>query len=430
MRLIPFALIALGLGYGGVSAPTSLKQPERRSFKIETVRRSNTIYGPAALRKAYVKYGIVASDIGLDLDDFEPYIKEPNVKVAVADTDTDTDVAEPELVGAVSAKSVEGDASFVSPITIGAQELTVTFDTGSSDVWVVNTRLPEESIEGHTAYDPSKSDTFKDMKGSTFNITYGDDSYAYGGVGTETINVGGVTVTGQAVGLPSKVSSSILEDTHSNGLVGLGFTSLNTVKPTQQKSFFETIAASLDEPVLGASLVSDGVGEYEFGTIDRSKFKGELVNATVDSSGGFWKFESSFYRVGDGELKHHQHAVDTIADTGTSLMLLDQTVVDEYYEQVHGAQFAHSASGYIYPCSAELPNLSIAVGPSRLATVPGSLIGFSEVGTNTTTGEAVCYGGVQSNQGLDMQILGDTFLKAFYVVFDLRGPSIGVASPV
>jgi hypothetical protein len=130
MRIIPSALIALGFGYGVVAAPT-LKQAERRSFKVETVRRSNTIYGPAALRKAYVKYGIVAADIGLDLDDFEP-----SVKVAAA-ADTDAEVAEPDLTGAVSAKSVEGDASFVSPITIGGQELTITFDTGSSDVYVL-----------------------------------------------------------------------------------------------------------------------------------------------------------------------------------------------------------------------------------------------------------------------------------------------------
>lgn len=254
--------------------------------------------------------------------------------------------------------------------------------------WVVNTLLPKDSIEGQTAFDPSKSTTYKKMTGSTFNITYGDDSYAYGPVGTDTINVGGVTVTGQAIGVPTAVASSILEDTHSNGLVGLGFSSLNTVKPTQQKSFFETIADVLDEPVLSASLVSDGVGEYEFGTVDKSKYKGNLVNATVDSSGGFWKFESSYYRVGDGTLRKHDDATWTIADTGTSLMLLEQTVVDEYYAQVQGAQYATSASGYIYPCSAELPNLSIAIGPQHLATVPGNLINFSEVGTNTTTGEA------------------------------------------
>ncbi|KAL4878891.1 aspartic peptidase domain-containing protein [Aspergillus karnatakaensis] len=423
MKIILSFLITLWLGLGVLSAPTSFKQPERRSFKVQSARRSNTISGPAALRKAYVKYGIHPTDIGLELDDFEP-----TVKLTVPETNTKA-VVEPDLTGAVSAKSVEGDAAFVSPVTVGGQELVVTFDTGSADVWVLNSRLPAASLDRRTVYDPSKSTTFKELDGAHFNITYGDDSYAKGPVGTETINVGGVSVSEQAIGVPTAVSSSFFEDTYTNGLVGLGFSTLNTVQPQRQKSFFESIVKVLDEPVLGASLVSDGVGEYEFGLIDKSKFKGDLVNASVDASGGFWKFESAYYRVGDGKLTKNDQATATIADTGTSLMLLDQHVVDAYYAEVHGAQYVASATGYIYPCSAELPNFAIAVGPTHLATVPGSLISFSEVGTNTTTGEAVCYGGIQSNQGLDMQILGDSFLKAFYVVFDLRGPSIGVASP-
>ncbi|KAI9373658.1 aspartic peptidase domain-containing protein [Aspergillus egyptiacus] len=424
MRMLLSVFSAVCLGYGVLAAPTSLEQNERRSFKVESVRRaSNTIYGPAALHRAYVKYGIVPSDLGLDLDDFEP-----TVKAAVPSTDKK--VVEPDLTGAVSAASVAGGAAFVSPVTIGGQKLVVTFDTGSSDFWVMNTRLPKSSIEARQAYDPSKSTTFKNMKGSTFNITYGDDSYAYGGVGTETIDVGGVTVTGQAIGLPKKVSPSFLEDTYTSGLVGLGFSTLNTVKPQQQRSFFETIAEVLDEPVLGVSLVSDGVGEYEFGTIDRTKFRGQLVNASVDATGGFWKFESSFYKIGNGELRKNDQATATIADTGTSLMLLDQHIVDAYYAQVHGAQYVPKATGYIYPCSAKLPSFSVAIGPAYLATIPGDLLGFSEVGTNTTTGEAVCYGGIQSNQGLSMQILGDSFLKAFYVVFDLRGPTIRIAAPL
>ncbi|KAL2789196.1 aspartic peptidase domain-containing protein [Aspergillus keveii] len=425
MRVLLLIFLALWFSCGVLSAPT-LKDGKGRSFKVQAVRRSDTIHGPTALRRAYLKYGIVPSNIGIDLDDFEPF--DPNVKAAV--TDSKAAVVEPDQSGAVSAKSVEGDAAFVSPITIGGQELVVTFDTGSSDVWVMNTRLPKSSIEGRSAYDPFKSSTFSNLEGSTFNITYGDDSYAFGGVGTDTINVGGVTVTGQAIGLPTQVSPSFLEDTYTNGLVGLGFSALNTIQPQQQRSFFETIADVLDEPVLGASLKSESVGEYEFGVIDQSKYKGELVNASVDASSGYWKFESSYYKVGNGTLKKNDQATATIADTGTSLMLLDQHVVDAYYAKVHGAQYVPSATGYIYPCSAELPNFSIAIGPQHLATVPGSLMGFSEVGTNTTTGETVCYGGMQSNQGLSLQILGDTFLKAFYVVFDLRGPSIGVGSPV
>ncbi|KKK21268.1 hypothetical protein ARAM_001256 [Aspergillus rambellii] len=423
MKVLQSILVAMCFGPAALSAPTSPPQIKGRSFKIEKVRRAETLSGPSALRRAYVKYGIVPTNLGIDLSDFEPI-----VKTAVANTTND--VAEPEQTGGVSATSVEGDAAFVSPMTIGGQQLTVTFDTGSSDLWVMNSQLPAEYTQGRTVFNSSKSSTFKKLEGYTFNITYGDDSYAYGGVGTDTVDVGGVIVTGQAIGVPTTVASSFAQDTYTNGLVGLGFTSLNTVQPQQQPSFFAKIAGVLDEPVLGSSLKSDGVGEFEFGIIDRSKYKGDMVNASVDSSSGFWQFESAYYRVGGGDLTKNTQATATIADTGTSLMLLDQHIVDAYYSQVKGAVFVTSASGYIYPCSAELPNFSIAVGPAHLATVPGKMIDFAQVGTNTTTGEKVCYGGIQSNQGISMQILGDTFLKAFYVVFDLRGPSIGVAAPV
>lgn len=41
----------------------------------------------------------------------------------------------------------------------------------------------------------------------------------------------------------------------------------------------------------------------------------------------------------------------------------------------------------------------------------------------------VCFGGVQSNQGMPIQVFGDVFLKALFVVFDRRGPSLGLAAP-
>lgn len=61
------------------------------------------------------------------------------------------------------------------------------------------------------------------MKGSKFGIRYGDLSSAAGLVGTDTVNIGGVEVPGQAVELATKVSGSFIRDLNSDGLVGLGF---------------------------------------------------------------------------------------------------------------------------------------------------------------------------------------------------------------
>lgn len=251
----------------------------------------------------------------------------------------------------------------------------------------MNTRLPSDQTAGHTVFDPSRSSTYKDLESYTFNITYGDNSYSYGGVGKDTVEIGGASVTEQAVGIPTEVSSYFTDTKYSNGLVGLGFSSLSMVQPKQQKTFFENLADSLDEPVFTALLKTNGVGEYEFGRIDHTKYLGSLVNVSVDSSAGFWQFESKLFSVAGSPFEQITTAPTSTVDSGTSLMLVSPEVAGAYYAQVAGASFSTAMGGYIFPCQSQLPDFSIAIGPSYLATVPGSYINYSGAGQNTTTGE-------------------------------------------
>lgn len=257
------------------------------------------------------------------------------------------------------------------------------------DSWVVNTHLPDNMTEGHTVFDPSKSTSFKEMEGASFNARYGDSSFAYGNVGVDTVDIGGAVVENQAIGLPTTISDSLIQDTASNGLVGLAFEKLNTVQPQKQKTFFDNVADSLDEPVM-TSLLKNGetAGEYEFGKIDHTKYQGKLLNISVDPSGGFWQFECPKFAVGDADAKLQdiREAPYAIADTGTSLMLLSPQVVEAYYAQVQGAIGSVGAGGWVYPCDAKLPSLSVAIGDKGLAKIPGSYMTFSKAGTNKTTG--------------------------------------------
>lgn len=252
-----------------------------------------------------------------------------------------------------------------------------------SGSWVFNTALPDEQSAGHTEYDPSKSSTFKRLEGESFVITYGDSSNASGIVGTDTVNIGGATVTSQAVELATAVSESFASDVQSDGLVGLGFSRINAVRPTRQKTFFDNISSSLAEPVLTANLRKAAPGAYEFGRIDSTQYTGALEWIPVNAASGFWQFPSNTFSVGDGPVQQNTDGNPAIADTGTSLLLVDQPVVDGYYSEVKGSTISRTAGGVVFPCDAELPDLKIAMGESYMATISGSLLSYAEIGIGT-----------------------------------------------
>lgn len=91
-----------------------------------------------------------------------------------------------------------------------------------------STELSKQVIGKHSAFDPTKSATFKEVQGAQWKITYGDGSGAAGIVGTDVVTIGGVKVENQTVELANQVSQSFVEDINTDGLVGLAFSKLNT----------------------------------------------------------------------------------------------------------------------------------------------------------------------------------------------------------
>ncbi len=280
--------------------------------------------------------------------------------------------------GVVPATPEQGDIEFLAPVVIGGQTLNLDFDTGSSDLWVFNTQLSAKANGEHTLYDPTKSSTFKMIQGASFSISYGDGSGAAGNVGTDVVNIGGATVTRQAVELATAVSASFTQDSANDGLLGLAFSQLNTVKPQKQKTFFDNLLPQLAEPVFTADLRKNAVGAYEFGRIDTSKFTGEMTWIPVNTAQGFWQFSTSSFAVGNGASQETTPG-QAIADTGTTLMLVATDVATAYYAQVNGAQNDDQLGGFVFPCDSDLPDLLVDVGGIYTARVKGSDINFAQV---------------------------------------------------
>ena len=91
-----------------------------------------------------------------------------------------------------------------------------------------STSLPPDQQTGHNVFDPSQSPNWQELSGYTWSIQYQDESGASGTVGTDVVTVGGTSVSGQAVEIATRVSSQFVSDTAIDGLLGLGFSGLNT----------------------------------------------------------------------------------------------------------------------------------------------------------------------------------------------------------
>jgi hypothetical protein len=394
----------------------------KRTFSVK--QRSLPALSPASvLAKAYNKYGWNISDLSLTpvlspvvsslpLDLLSSHVKGTGSSGGGATTTSTSDDGE------VTATPEENDTEFLAPVSIGGQTLALDFDTGSSDLWVYSTELPANERTGHTAFDPSKSSTFKSSQGSSWSITYGDGSFASGNVGTDVVNIGGASFAGQVVELAENVSSSFIADTNSDGLVGLAFSSLNTVRPVPAKTFFENVMPSLESPLFTAALRHGGGGTYNFGFIDNSQFTGSIAYAPVQSASGFWQFASSGATVGGKAIAGSSG--NYIADTGTTLILVAPSIAAAYWSTVPSAKFDNSQGGYTFDCSATLPDFGLAITSTHTATVPGNLVNFAAIGATT------CFGGIQGTGG-NLMVLGDIFFKSQLVVFDGGNNQLGFA---
>lgn len=177
---------------------------------------------------------------------------------------------------------------------------------------------------------------------------------------------------------------------------------------------------SLASPVFAAVLKHNAPGSYDFGFIDSSKYTGKLTYTDVDNSQGFWGFTADSVSVGDSKVEAAGGSVQGIADTGTTLLLLDDSTVSAYYKQVQGAQNSQSQGGWVFDCSATLPDLKVTIG-SYTATVPGKYLNYAKQGGQ-------CFGGLQSAGSIGTNIFGDVFLKSQYVVFDAEKNQLGFAA--
>ena len=289
-------------------------------------------------------------------------------------------------------------------------------DTGAANTWVMGSDCTSSSCSGHNTYGDASSSTLQITK-IPFNITYGSG------------NVGGVVVSDEVefMGLNVSLSfgsvseaSNAFEDFPADGILGLGRAKSNIMGVS---TFMEAIgdAKLLPANLFGVHLqrTSDGAtnGEINFGAPDETKYTGSLSYTTTVSDDYLWEIPADDAIVGGIPLNFSGKTA--IIDTGTSFILLPADDAKKLHAQIPQSQ-PGANDVFNIPCSS---TISIQI---KISGVVYNISSQDYVGQPASSG-TMCYSNILARQafGSDQWLLGDTFLKNVYSVFDFDNSRMG-----
>jgi len=206
---------------------------------------------------------------------------------------------------------------------------------------------------------------------------------------TDTVNLGGIIIKKQTIGLATNESDQFASDVV-DGLLGLGFNTLTTVSGVKTPVDNLISQKLIKQPIFSVFLNKQANGgptggEYIFGGIDHTRYKGSLTSIPVDSSGGFWQVQVDDVSLG----KSLGISTAAIVDTGTTLIIVDDNTAQSIHGQVAGASLDPN-NGWIVPCRLTGTPLSFILKGTPFS-VPLSDLAFEPVDDSGQT----CISGVQ-----------------------------------
>lgn len=249
------------------------------------------------------------------------------------------------------------------------------------------------------------------MDGYSWSMSYGDGSTAGGPVYTDSVTIGSLTVPNQAIEVAKTISQKFRSETFTDGLLGLGSSTRNNIRPKRQSTWFDNILPNLASPVFTTTLKCRSAGSFDFGFIDPSKYAGEIVWTDVKNgprSRGYWDFEPTGFSIGSGPT--HAATFPAIVDTGSSQWYIPKTIAEAYWKDVQGASIK-SGYGWTFPCESVLPDMAIVVAGGKKVAVKGVNMNYQ------TIRAGLCWGGIQADI-MGFSIFGDVFLKGLFVVHE------------
>ncbi|KAL8801586.1 MAG: hypothetical protein Q9200_006908 [Gallowayella weberi] len=345
------------------------------------------------------------------------------------------------------------DLQYLATIGIGTppQQFVVQIDTGSSDLWVPSDRSDlcrRNDCRESGAYDDSNSSTLSGGD-EDFDIRYGDGSEYAGYLVSDTITIGSASLENATFGLVTlsqNVPGSGTGYGVSNGVWGISFDSSQSdvvqgetqgytgiVGLMKQEGLISRVAYSLwlNDPDANA-------GSILFGGVDSAKFDAPLIGLPIVPQSGSQRIsamnvEFTSLTMVDGcktSVLQDNVVRSAILDSGTTGTILPTdlaNIVLTHFGAVSdpniprplvSCQLANANAQFVYQFGGKSgPKISIPVADLVHPPIPG--LRFHD-------NSPACILGVEGAD-IDFLLLGDTFLRSAYVVYDLESKQIALA---
>lgn len=219
--------------------------------------------------------------------------------------------------------------------------------------------------------------------------------------------------------------SSAFVTNKGDGLLGLSFGINNTVSPVPVATPVENMILQDDIPP-SAELFTVWLGNitersfFTFGYIDSNALQGQTPTYTpIDNSGGAWLFDSSAASINGSRIDRSGNKA--IADTGTTLCLVSDSLCEQIYSSIPGAVKSSSQQGWVFPTPDDLstlPKVALSVGNALFQIKPGDFA-FQNLD------DGITYGGIQSRGNQEFDVLGCVFLRCIYAIYDQGNTRFG-----
>jgi hypothetical protein len=317
------------------------------------------------------------------------------------------------------------DAQYYGQISIGSppQDLEVIYDTGSSNLWASN--IKPGLLSKHHYYQHDKSSTYV-ANGTTFNIQYGSGPVS-GFYSADTVAIGAASL--------SKYTFAEVNNTKGlgpaysvgkfDGICGMGWDDISVDGVTTPVRALVN-SGLYTENVFAFYLGHQSAGELVIGGVNPDHYTGDFtyvdVQPTVPGKFGYWEIAMDGITINGASVTS---ATKAIVDSGTSLLAAPTEDIKAIAKLV-GAKTVLPIppfnKEYTIDCNADAPDIDISIAGKTYTLTKADYI-IEDAGE--------CLFGMT---GIDvpapagpLYILGDVFMRAHYVKFDVDNKRLGFA---